>query len=105
MDLWSFVPARKIKVVENCQAPIEAFLRELTPDDLFKPETWKHLTAFVKIIPGGDVLPSRAKYSSESNDWQVALNHLYGNDEDGLWFSLPDILASVILTVHILTII
>ena len=29
------------------------------------------------MIPDGDILPTRAKYSLESNDYQVALNHLY----------------------------
>jgi len=98
MDLWSFVTARKIEVVEHCQAQIEAFLRKLTPKNLFEPATWKSLTAFVKIIPDGDILPSRAKYSSESNDWQVAVNHLYSKDNEALWFSLPDAVASVLLT-------
>ena len=101
MDLWSFVTAREIKIVEHCQPEIEEFLKRLTASELFKPATWKHLTAFVRIIPDGDILPSRAKYSVESNDWQVAVNHLYAknNDpDDALWFSLPDVVASVLLT-------
>jgi hypothetical protein len=98
MNLWSFVTARKIEVVEHCQAEIEAFLRNLEPNDLFDTAAWKRLTAFVKVIPDGDVLPSRAKYSSETNDWQVAVNHLYSSDSEGLWFSLPDVVASVLLT-------
>jgi hypothetical protein len=56
----------------------------------------------VKIIPNGDILPNRAKYSSDSNDWQVALNYLYADKNEpeppGLWFSLPDVVASVLLT-------
>jgi hypothetical protein len=55
----------------------------------------------VKVIPNGDLLPSRAKYSSASNDWQVAMNYLYASDaaaSEGLWFSLPDIVASVLDT-------
>jgi hypothetical protein len=96
MDLWRCVTARKITVKEHCQAEINAFLRRLEPSDLFKRATWRHFTAFVKVIPNGDILPSRAKYSSETNDWQVAVNHLYG--DEGLWFSLPDVAASVLLT-------
>jgi hypothetical protein len=56
----------------------------------------------VKIIPEGDILPNRAKYSSESNDWQVALNYLYGSKDmpepNEMWFSLPDVVVSIILT-------
>ncbi len=55
----------------------------------------------MKVIPNSDLLPSRAQYSSASNDWQVALNYLYPSDyapSDGLWFSLPDVAACVLLT-------
>ena len=101
MDLWKFVIARKIRVVGRCQRDIERFLRRLTPEKLFLPKTWKKFPAFVKVVPNGDLLPSRAKYTSVSNDWQVALNHLYATDHaasQGLWFSLPDVVASVLLT-------
>ena len=103
MDLWRFVTARKITIVEHCQRGIETFLQELNAntDDLFKPETWKRLTAFVLIVPDGDALPSRGRYNAESNDWQVAINHIYADRNDStqaLWFSLPDVVASVLLT-------
>lgn len=101
MDLWRCVTAREIKVVGHCKSEIEAFLRQVTADRLFEPATWKHLTAFVQLIPDGDILPTRGKYSVESHDWQVALNHLYAESDDhrnALWFSLPDVVASVLLT-------
>jgi hypothetical protein len=102
MDLWRFVTAKEIKVVEHCQSEIQEFLNDLTDDELFKPVAWKYLTAFVKIIPDGDILPSRGKYSAASNDWQVAINYLYADkdnpDTNALWFSLPDIVASRLLS-------
>lgn len=101
MDLWRFVIADRIEVVENCGPEIETFLRSLKAADSFRPATWKRLPAFVKVVPDGDVLPVRAKYA-ETNDWQVAVNHLYSRNDDArqsaLWFSLPDVVASVILT-------
>lgn len=103
MDLWRFVTAREISVVEHCQHEITEFLKRLTASsaDLFKPENWKQLTAFVQVVPDGDVLPSRGRYNAESNDWQVAINHIYADRSDPtqvLWFSLPDVVASVLLT-------
>ena len=101
MELWRFVIAREIKVIDHCEAEVEVFLRRITPDQLFKRETWKHLTAFVRVIPDGDILPSRAGYSVETNDWQVAVNHLYCRNDDpknALWFSLPDVVFSVLRT-------
>jgi hypothetical protein len=52
-------------------------------------------------MPDGDILPSRSKYSEASNDSQVAVNHIYGESESAtaaLWYALPDVVASVILT-------
>jgi hypothetical protein len=101
MDLWSFDRARDINVQEHCEAEIEAFLRGLTVDDLFNPETWKKMTGFVKMIPNGDILPARSKYSEASNDWQVGINHLYADTNDALWFSIPDVVFSVLRSGHI----
>lgn len=100
MGLWKFVTAREIKVVEHCRNEITDFLNQISADYLFTQDAWKHLAAFVQIIPDGDILPSRSKYSAVSNDWQVAVNHLYSDSENpvALWFSLPDVIASVILT-------
>jgi hypothetical protein len=103
MRLWRFVIAREIKVVEHCEKQITRFLEEIknNPACLFNPQTWERLTAFVKVIPDGDILPTRSKYNAASNDWQVAVNYLYAGDHQAnkaLWFSLPDVIASVLLT-------
>jgi hypothetical protein len=101
MDLWRFVTAREIRVVEHCQGDIQAFLHRLTVNDLFNPATWQGFAAFVQVVPDDDILPSRAEYSAESNDWQVAVNHVSAesnNSQQALWLSLPDVIVSVILT-------
>jgi hypothetical protein len=103
MQLWRFVIAREIKVVEHCEKEIACFLEEIknNPACLFDPQTWEGLTAFVKVIPDGDILPTRSKYNAASNDWQVAVNYLYAGEHEAnkaLWFSLPDVIASVLLT-------
>ncbi len=101
MGLWQFVTAREIRVVKNCRAEILNFLQGVTKEALFNPDTWKLLTGFVRVVPDGDILPTRAKYAQSSNDWQVAVNYLHagtGDSNRALWFSLPDVVASVILT-------
>jgi hypothetical protein len=101
MDLRRFLIAREVQVVEHSTQEIENFLHGLTPEKLFSPATWKKLPAFVKVIPNGDLLPSRARYSTASNDWQVALNYLHPSEyapSEGLWFSLPDVATSVLRT-------
>ncbi|MGA7283658.1 MAG: hypothetical protein WBW87_03870 [Candidatus Cybelea sp.] len=101
MGLWKYVIAREINVVPNCKAEISEFLETITIESLFESQTWLRLPAFVRVISDGDILPTRARYSYESNDYQVALSYLYGSSDDpneGLWFALPDLVASVILT-------
>ena len=98
MSLWRFVIAREIRVVEHCKEKVEQFLRKLSPEALFEPKTWKHMTGFVKVVPNGDIFPIRSKYSAASNDWQVGTNYVYSKREDALWFSIPDVVASVLLT-------
>lgn len=98
MGLWSFVRAGEIRVKEHCKDQVEAFLRKLTPDSLFDPETWTRMKGFVKVVPNGDVLPVRCKYSLASNDWQVGINHVYAKKEDALWYSIPDVVASILAT-------
>jgi hypothetical protein len=98
MRLWAFAVAGDIRVVEHCNHRVEAFFRKITPAALLKPRTWRHMNGFVKIVPDGDVLPIRSKFSAASNDWQVGLNHVYTNQEDALWYSIPDAIVSILLT-------
>ena len=100
MGLWRFVTAREIVVVEHCQKEIIKFLQNVSANYLFGQNSWKNLAAFVQIIPDGDILPSRSKYTDASNDLQVGVNNMFSDPENQnvLWYSLPDIVASVILT-------
>lgn len=98
MSLWRFVIAREIQVIEHCKDKVEAFLGKVTPDLLFQPKTWKQMTGFVKVVPNGDILPVRSKFSAASNDWQVGTNHVYAAREDALWYPIPDVIGSILLT-------
>jgi len=90
--------AREVRVLEHCKDRVEEFLRKVTPDILFETKTWTCMNGFVKVVPNGDVLPIRNKYGAASNDWQVGLNHAYAKKEDALWYSIPDVVASVLAT-------
>jgi hypothetical protein len=100
MGLWDFVTAREITIVAHSQKEIMGFLKRVSVNFLFTQDAWKSLAGFVQIIPDDDILPSRSKYSEVSNDWQMGVNHIYSNaaNPSALWYSLPDVVASVILT-------
>ena len=82
MNLWRFVIARKINIIDHCKDEITQFLQQISADPLFEPATWKQLSAFVRLVPNGEILPARGQYGSGSNDWQVGINHLHAGLPD-----------------------
>jgi hypothetical protein len=99
MGLWRFVTAREIRVIEDCREELAALLRDVTPQWVLDPANWKRLAGFARIIPDGDVLPLRAKYSG--NSWQIGVNYVHTSSddpEDGLWYGWPDLVASMLLS-------
>jgi hypothetical protein len=99
MGLWNFVTASEIRVIEDAREELGALLREVTPGWLLDQSNWKRLAGFARIIPDGDVLPLRAKYGG--NDWQIGVNYIHassGDPNDALWYSWPDLVASVLLS-------
>jgi hypothetical protein len=101
MGLWRFVTAKRVRVIKHCRGKIIQLLAQHTKaDDWLNPTLWPLLTAFVRVVPNCDVLPLRARFAPERHDWGVAVSHLYAGapPNDSLWFALPDVVASVILT-------
>lgn len=92
---WQLLTAREIRVVEAKQAVCE-FLDNLCLEDCFKPETWSHLQAYVKVRPNGEVFPARVKYDPHGQSWQIGSNPL--SSKDAVWFALPDVVAAKLLS-------
>ena len=49
-----------------------------------------------KIVPENDILPVRSDYSPKTLN--TGINHLKSNDGTALWFTLPDLIASKLLS-------
>ncbi|WP_406661415.1 DNA polymerase domain-containing protein [Methanolobus sp. ZRKC3] len=71
---------------------IEAF----TFADALDRDLWKQLNVVVEIEPDGDILPVRTKYAGEDGTLNIGVNHITANES--LYYFLPDILASKLLT-------
>jgi hypothetical protein len=100
MGLWDFIIARKIEVVE-ATTEVQSFLNTVDQDRLFDSKTWRKLPAFVQLEPAGDILPVRSAFDPDTKDWQIGVNFLHTGKEgprEALWYSLPDVAASVLLT-------
>lgn len=100
MGLWQLFIASRIDVVDATEE-IRRFVSGVKLDDLFDQTTWKRLTGFVQLIPDDDILPARAPYDPVAKDLQVGVNHIglaSCTKPQELWYSLPDVVASVLLT-------
>nr|BAL53903.1 hypothetical conserved protein [uncultured prokaryote] len=94
MGLWRFVTAESIRV-EDATQDVQALLDGLTPDDLYRPETWRKLPCIVQIaLDGRNRLPVRAEYTPGKRN--IGLNALISTTP--LWYTLPDVAASKLLT-------
>jgi hypothetical protein len=97
MGLWQLLTAETIAVVD-ATAEVVALLQDVTPADLFQPETWRQLPVLVQVRPDGDVLPVRAQYGGPGSDWSIGVNHLDKGQRVGpLWYTLADCVAAKLL--------
>lgn len=94
MELWDFVVAERVEW-RDATEEVRRFLKDVTWEDLRKPEIWPKLRAFVRIRPDADILPIRSQYGGESQ-YTIGLNYLIS--EEPLWYTLADCVASKLLT-------
>ena len=92
---WAMLTAGEIRAVEATEA-VREFLDSVRLEDLFCPETWKRLPAFVKVRPQGEAFPVRVKYEPRGQSWQIGSNPL--TSDEALWFALPDVVAAKLLS-------
>ncbi len=94
MDM--FLKAQKI-TYKNTTYATQKILDHIAIEDVSKKETWQNLTTICKIIPDDDILPVRSKYGTK-NTTNIGINYLKSKDDTHLWYSLPDLIASKILS-------
>jgi hypothetical protein len=98
LELDKFLKANKISYIHNKTNTdsIKAFVSSLNIKDLQKKEIWKkpEMHSIVKIRPKEDVLPVRTEYTKTVKN--IGINYLTSDKE--LWFSIQDIIASILLT-------
>jgi hypothetical protein len=96
MRLWRFIIADRIEVEESTDRA-ERLLQGLNIDDLYRQETWPEMPVIAEIYPDDDILPIRAQYEAEG-DYQIGVNFAKSELDKGLWYMLPDLIASKYLT-------
>ncbi len=93
MGLWSFVVAQDLSIHDTTRET-QVFLDKVSLQDMQSKETWKRLRTLVRIQTNHDLLPVRARYDGKVNT--IGLN--YVSNEQPLWYTLADCIASKLLS-------
>ena len=96
--IWAYVIAEQINVDEASAVTrdVQQMLERVTIEGCFDPGFWPQLVGFAQIKPDGDILPVRAKYDPHDPSWGVGVNPL--TSDAPLWYALPDLVGSTLLT-------
>ncbi|WP_340818282.1 hypothetical protein [Methanolobus sp. WCC4] len=95
MGLWNLMIADYIET-QNVTGEIRELLEIINLGYLQNADNWKDFVVMVKLRPDGDILPVRMDYKEDNGSFNVGVNYLSSAHE--LWYALPDVIASVILT-------
>jgi len=95
MGLWDYVISKEIQEKDMTKETIE-FLNRINLTTLINKEIWKLMNILVELEPNEDILPIRSNYLHKGDVYNVGINYLnYGKS---LYYALPDVIASVLLT-------
>jgi len=95
MGLWSFITAQSLEA-KDATEETRALVSQITLSSLLDRELWKDMVVLVRVQPEGDIFPVRADYHGDGRMFNVGINCL--TSETPLWYALPDVIASKILT-------
>ncbi len=95
MNLWKYIIAESLEI-QDITEEVKRFISNLKLSDLQKQETWKKLVVMVKIQPDNDIFPVRMDYKGNNTGFNVGINYLSSGSE--VWYSLPDVIGSYLLT-------
>ena len=93
LGLWNVLTASGLSI-EHVTDDVRKLLANTTLADTFRPDFWKRLNWFALVRPSGDVLPVRTTYNPDA--YNIGLNYL--NSEKPIWYSGPDVVASMLYT-------
>lgn len=95
MGLWDYIIAKEIQEKDMTKETID-FLNRINLSALTNKNIWKLMNILVELEPNEDILPIRSNYLSKGDVYNVGINYLtYGKS---LYYALPDVIASLLLT-------
>lgn len=95
LGMWRMLIAARLEV-QDATTEVKAYLASVTLERCFEKRFWEDLRFLAKIRPHGDILPVRAVYDDSPDNLTIGVNPL--TSEIDLWFTGPDLVASILLT-------
>ncbi|MDD4438250.1 MAG: hypothetical protein PHS04_09480 [Tissierellia bacterium] len=95
MNLWKYIIAESLEIQDITEETRE-FISKLKLSDLQDQGKWKKLVVMVKIQSDNDIFPVRMDYKGNNTGFNVGINYLSSGSE--MWYSLPDVIGSYLLT-------
>jgi hypothetical protein len=95
MDLWKFIIAKTIET-KDVTDEVKEMLTKVNLVYLQNKDNWKDFVIMVKLHPNEDILPVRKNYKGDGSAYNVGINYL--NSHLNLWYALPDVIGSILLT-------
>lgn len=80
----------------RCAGHARRVLSSVTVESCLDPSTWPGLRFFAKVALDDDILPLRAQYAPESDNFVIGLNRV--TSPTPLWYTGFDLAASALLT-------
>ena len=97
LGMYDFLIAEKIGF-ESTKDKTQKLLENITINNIQDKEFWGKLTTICKIAPNNDILPARSVYDPENVTTNIGINHVKSLDGTSVWYTLPDLIASKILS-------
>ncbi|MFI5399197.1 MAG: hypothetical protein ACHQ9S_27005, partial [Candidatus Binatia bacterium] len=95
LGLREWLAAASLAVVD-CTVEVQALLDQVTPERVYDPTCWRHLTFFAEIEAQGAVVPVRTHYRVGSDGFNIGVNPL--TSATPLWYAGPALVAAKLLT-------
>jgi hypothetical protein len=92
--LWRLLTAVRIQCVEATRE-IRRFVERADLETLRDPALWGLMVVIVQVLPNDDVLPVRTRYG-DKHAYNIGICRL--TSLKPLWYALPDVIASKLLT-------
>jgi len=98
MGLERLLTCEAIDAIEGGARATERWVRTLTTEKLLSKRTWRKLNAICLVQPRpGDVFPIRARYAGKTSALGIGVSE-WEEDAPALWYTLPDVIASFLLS-------